>query len=163
MTAARVEPEMAVEIEALRSLGLVTTPGAVEDALAKFKNMEASLVYQTGFAANAGLIPQLAGKGDMIISDELNHASIIDGIRLCKAERFRYANSDMGELEEILKQTQANRRRLIATDGVFSMDGYLAKLRDIRTLADRYDALIMVDDCHATGFIGPKASVFSPR
>src|SRR5262249_34432521 len=106
------------------------------------------------FDANGGLFETLLGADDAVISDALNHASIIDGIRLCKAQRLRYANSDMDELEECLRQSAGARRRLIATDGVFSMDGYVAKLDEICDLADRYDAMVMVDDSHAVGFIG---------
>ncbi len=126
----------------------------LEETIARFKNREAALYYQTGFAVNSGLIPQLAGKNDAIISDQLNHASIIDGIRLCKAQRYRYANSDMADLEAKLKEAQGARLRLIATDGVFSMDGFIAKLDEITALAKKYDAMVMVDDSHATGFVG---------
>ncbi|MGR3511383.1 MAG: glycine C-acetyltransferase [Paracoccaceae bacterium] len=130
----------------------------LEETLARFLGMEASILFAACFDANGGLFEPLLGPEDAIISDALNHASIIDGIRLCKAKRYRYANSDMDDLETQLKAARADGARfiMIATDGVFSMDGYLAKLKDIRALADTYDALIMVDDCHATGFIGPK-------
>jgi glycine C-acetyltransferase len=114
-----------------------------------------AILYAACFDANGGLFEPLLGPEDALISDQLNHASIIDGIRLCKAERHRYPNSDMDALEDILKKTQDKRTRLIATDGVFSMDGYVAKLDEITALAEKYDALVMVDDCHATGFFGP--------
>jgi glycine C-acetyltransferase len=126
----------------------------LEGAISSFNGTDDTILYSSCFDANAGLFETILGAEDAIISDQLNHASIIDGVRLCKAERFRYANSDMGELEEILKTTQGHRRRLIATDGVFSMDGYLVKLGEICDLADRYDAMVMVDDSHATGYIG---------
>jgi glycine C-acetyltransferase len=126
----------------------------LERVIAEFNGTDDTILYSSCFDANAGLFETILGEDDAIISDQLNHASIIDGVRLCKAARFRYANSDMGELEEILKQTQGHRRRLIATDGVFSMDGYIAKLADICDLAERYDAMVMVDDSHATGYIG---------
>jgi glycine C-acetyltransferase len=126
----------------------------LERVIAEFNGTDDTILYSSCFDANAGLFETILGEEDAIISDQLNHASIIDGVRLCKAARFRYANSDMGELEEILKQTQGHRRRLIATDGVFSMDGYIAKLGDICDLAERYDAMVMVDDSHATGYIG---------
>ena len=112
------------------------------------------ILYSSCFDANGGLFETLLDEQDAVISDALNHASIIDGIRLCKAQRYRYANSDMPELERCLKEAQLARTRLIATDGVFSMDGYIAKLREICDLAERYDALVMVDDSHATGFMG---------
>ncbi len=130
----------------------------LEQALAGFLGMENAILYAACFDANGGLFEPLLGEEDAIVSDALNHASIIDGIRLCKAKRYRYPNSDMDALEAALKQARADGARfvLIATDGVFSMDGYLAKLREIRALADRYDALVMVDDCHATGFMGPE-------
>jgi glycine C-acetyltransferase len=114
-----------------------------------------TILYSSCFDANGGLFETLLGEQDAIISDALNHASIIDGIRLCKAQRFRYRNNDMADLEQQLQAAKSCRHRLIATDGVFSMDGYLAKLPDICELADRYDASIMVDDSHAVGFIGP--------
>jgi glycine C-acetyltransferase len=126
----------------------------LERVISEFNGTDDTILYSSCFDANAGLFETILGEDDAIISDQLNHASIIDGVRLCKAARFRYANSDMGELEEILKQTQGHRRRLIATDGVFSMDGYIAKLADICDLAERYDAMVMVDDSHATGYIG---------
>jgi glycine C-acetyltransferase len=112
------------------------------------------ILYSSCFDANGGLFETLLDERDAVISDALNHASIIDGIRLCKAQRLRYANSDMAELEKCLKESAGARTRLIATDGVFSMDGFIAKLREICDLAERYDALVMVDDSHATGFMG---------
>jgi glycine C-acetyltransferase len=126
----------------------------LEDTISTFNGTDDTILYSSCFDANAGLFETILGPDDAIISDQLNHASIIDGVRLCKAERFRYANSDMGELEAILEKTQSHRRRLIATDGVFSMDGYLVKLDQICDLADRYNAMVMVDDSHATGYIG---------
>lgn len=130
----------------------------LEQALAKFLGMEDSILFAACFDANGGLFEPLLGAEDAVISDALNHASIIDGIRLCKAKRYRYANSDMDDLEAQLKAAKADGARhiMIATDGVFSMDGYLAKLGEIRALADKYNAIVMVDDCHATGFMGPK-------
>jgi len=132
----------------------------LETTLAQYLGMEDSILFAACFDANGGLFEPLLGPEDAIVSDALNHASIIDGIRLCKAKRYRYANSDMEDLEAQLKAARADGARfiMIATDGVFSMDGYLANLKDIPSLADRYDALIMVDDCHATGFIGPKGA-----
>lgn len=127
----------------------------LEAKLSGFFETEDTILYSSCFDANGGLFETLLGGDDAIISDALNHASIIDGIRLCKAERHRYANGDMQELENCLKATQGKRLRLIATDGVFSMDGYLAKLDQICELAERYTALVMVDDSHATGFVGP--------
>ena len=130
----------------------------LETRLAEFLGVDDTILFAACFDANGGLFEPLLGPDDAIISDALNHASIIDGVRLCKAKRYRYANSDMAELEAQLKAARADGARhiMIATDGVFSMDGYLAKLPEIRALADRYDALVMVDDCHATGFMGPK-------
>ncbi|TMV10590.1 glycine C-acetyltransferase [Arenibacterium halophilum] len=130
----------------------------LEQALAGFLGMDDSILFAACFDANGGLFEPLLGPEDAVISDALNHASIIDGIRLCKAKRYRYANSDMGDLEAQLKAARADGARhiMIATDGVFSMDGYLAKLPEIRALADAYDAVVMVDDCHATGFMGPQ-------
>ena len=116
--------------------------------------MEDVILYSSCFDANGGLFETLLDERDAVISDALNHASIIDGIRLCKAQRLRYANSDMAELEQCLQQAQGARTRLIATDGVFSMDGFIAKLGEICDLAERHDALVMVDDSHATGFMG---------
>jgi glycine C-acetyltransferase len=126
----------------------------LEQVISNFNGTDDTILYSSCFDANAGLFETILSSEDAIISDQLNHASIIDGVRLCKAERFRYANSNMEELEEILKKTQAHRRRLIATDGVFSMDGYLVKLDEICDLAETYNAMVMVDDSHATGYIG---------
>ncbi len=128
---------------------------ALEARIAGFLGKQDSILYAAAFDANAGLFETLLGPEDAIISDALNHASIIDGVRLCKAQRYRYANSDMGDLERCLQDAQGARHRMIATDGVFSMDGYYARLDEICDLADRYDALVMVDDCHSTGFVGP--------
>jgi glycine C-acetyltransferase len=127
----------------------------LERRLSEFLGTEDTILFSSCFDANGGLFEALLSEQDAVISDALNHASIIDGIRLCKAERHRYANGDMDELEAKLRETAGARYRLIATDGVFSMDGYLAKLDHICDLADRYDALVMVDDSHAVGFIGP--------
>ena len=127
---------------------------SLESTIARFFGFDDALLYTSCFDANGGLFETLLGEDDAIISDALNHASIIDGIRLCKAERLRYASSDMTELEECLKKTQASRLRMIATDGVFSMDGTIANLPAICELADRYRALVMVDDSHASGFVG---------
>lgn len=128
----------------------------LERKIADFVGMEDAILYGSAFDANGGLFETLLGEDDAVISDALNHASIIDGIRLSKAERRRYANGDMDALEAELKATQGKRLRLIATDGAFSMDGYLAKLDQICDLAERYDAMVMLDDCHATGFIGAR-------
>ena len=128
----------------------------LETKITKFLGMEDTILYTSCFDANGGLFETLLGPEDAIISDQLNHASIIDGVRLCKAQRFRYANSDMVELEEQLKAAANTRFRLIATDGVFSMDGYIAKLPEICDLADQYGAMVMVDDSHAVGFMGPR-------
>src|ERR1700757_2998519 len=127
----------------------------LEERLARFLGTEDVILYSSCFDANGGLFETLLDERDAVISDTLNHASIIDGISLCKAQRYRYANSDMAELEACLEQAQGARTRLIATDGVFSMDGFIAKLREICDLAEKYDALVMVDDSHATGFMGP--------
>lgn len=126
----------------------------LEHKIAEFVGAEDAILYAAAFDANGGLFEPLLTKEDAIISDTLNHASIIDGIRLCKAERHRYKTNDMADLEEKLKATQGARRRMIATDGVFSMDGTIAQIDKICDLADKYDALVMVDDCHATGFVG---------
>lgn len=134
--------------------GTQTVHRELEAALSEFLGMDDTILYSSCFDANGGLFETLLGPEDAIISDQLNHASIIDGIRLCKAQRFRYANNDMHDLEEQLKQAASARYRLIATDGVFSMDGYLANLPAICDLADRYDAMVMVDDSHAVGFTG---------
>jgi glycine C-acetyltransferase len=127
----------------------------LEAAISAFFGTDDSILYTSCFDANGGLFETLLGEDDVVISDALNHASIIDGIRLCKAERRRYANSDMDELERHLAGTQDRRTRLIATDGVFSMDGFIARLDRIVELKNKYDALLMVDDSHATGFVGP--------
>ncbi|NOX96370.1 MAG: glycine C-acetyltransferase [Alphaproteobacteria bacterium] len=129
----------------------------VEKAIADFLGYEDSILFAACFDANGGVFEPLLQADDAIISDALNHASIIDGVRLCKAKRYRFANSDMGDLEAQLQQADIDRTRtkLIVTDGVFSMDGYIAKLDEICRLADKYNALVMVDDCHATGFMGP--------
>lgn len=126
----------------------------LELTISKFFGTQDTILYTSCFDANGGLFETILGPQDAVISDSLNHASIIDGIRLCKAQRHRYPNSDMQALEIILRETQDCETRLIATDGVFSMDGYIAKLDEITALARRYDALVMVDDSHATGFIG---------
>ena len=128
----------------------------LEKKISEFLEMEDSILYTSCFDANGGLFETLLGENDAIVSDELNHASIIDGIRLCKAQRYRYKNSDMNDLEEKLKEAKSNKAQqiLIATDGVFSMDGYIAKLKDICDLADKYGAMVMVDDSHAVGFMG---------
>jgi glycine C-acetyltransferase len=136
--------------------GTQVTHKRLEERLARFLGSEDVILYSSCFDANGGLFETLLDERDAIISDALNHASIIDGIRLCKAQRYRYANSDMAELENCLKQAHGARTRLIATDGVFSMDGFIAKLKDICALAERYDALVMVDDSHATGFMGAR-------
>lgn len=127
---------------------------ALEARIAGFLGMEAAILYAAAFDANAGLFETLLGPEDAIISDALNHASIIDGVRLSKAQRYRYANSDMADLERCLQEAQGARHRLIATDGVFSMDGYFARLDEVCDLAKRYDAMVMVDDCHSAGFVG---------
>ncbi len=130
----------------------------LEQQLATFLDKDDAILFAACFDANGGLFEALLGPNDAIISDSLNHASIIDGIRLCKAKRYRYKNSDMNDLESQLKQAKKDGARfiMIATDGVFSMDGYLANLEAITTLAEQYEALVMVDDCHATGFMGPQ-------
>jgi glycine C-acetyltransferase len=135
--------------------GTQETHKELEGRLARFLGTEDVILYSSCFDANGGLFETLLDERDAVISDALNHASIIDGIRLCKAQRLRYANSDLGALENCLRQAQGARTRLIATDGVFSMDGFIASLRGICELAERYDALVMVDDSHATGFMGP--------
>lgn len=128
----------------------------LEDQLTKFLGTEDTILYPSCFDANAGLFETLLGPEDAIISDAMNHASIIDGVRLCKAKRFRYANNDMAELEKCLQEADAAgaRFKLIVTDGVFSMDGYIANLKGICDLADKYDALVAIDDCHSAGFVG---------
>ncbi|MGN9817918.1 glycine C-acetyltransferase [Streptomyces sp. SD11] len=127
----------------------------LEGRLSAFLGQEDTILYSSCFDANGGVFETLLGAEDAVISDALNHASIIDGIRLSKARRFRYANRDLADLEQQLKEASGARRRLIVTDGVFSMDGYVAPLREICDLADRYDAMVMVDDSHAVGFVGP--------
>ena len=136
--------------------GTQTIHRELEQAIANWLGYEDSILYAACFDANGGVFEPLLSKEDAIISDSLNHASIIDGVRLCKAMRYRYANSDMVDLEKQLKQARADGARhiLIVTDGVFSMDGYIAKLPEICDLADKYGALTMVDDCHSTGFMG---------
>ena len=126
----------------------------LEQKISEFFRTDDTILYTSCFDANGGLFETLLGPDDAVISDTLNHASIIDGIRLCKAQRYRYMNSDMVDLENQLKKTKDARHRLIATDGVFSMDGTIAKLDEITLLAEKYEAMIMVDDSHATGFIG---------
>ena len=126
----------------------------LEAALTKFLGTEDTILYPSCFDANGGLFETLLGAEDAVISDELNHASIIDGVRLCKAQRYRYKNSDMADLETQLQAAEGARFRLIATDGVFSMDGTIANLKGICDLAEKYDAMVMVDDAHAAGFIG---------
>jgi glycine C-acetyltransferase len=126
----------------------------LEEAISKFLGTEDTILYVACFDANGGVFEPLFGEEDAIISDELNHASIIDGVRLSKAARFRYKNSDMADLERCLQESQSSRRRVIVTDGVFSMDGFIAKLDEICDLADKYNALVMVDDSHASGFVG---------
>jgi glycine C-acetyltransferase len=134
--------------------GTQTQHTELERRITEFLGTEATILFSSCFDANGGLFEVLLDERDVVISDELNHASIIDGIRLCKAQRLRYRNRDMADLEEQLKSAAAARRRLIATDGVFSMDGYFAPLDKICELAERYDAMVMVDDSHAVGFIG---------
>ena len=136
--------------------GAQTLHRELERAIARHLGKDDAIVFAACFDANGGVFEPLMGEEDAIVSDSLNHASIIDGVRLSKARRYRFANSDMNELEDRLKQAQADgaRFKLIATDGVFSMDGYVAKLKEICALADRYDALVLVDDCHATGHLG---------
>jgi glycine C-acetyltransferase len=134
--------------------GTQTIHKELEAAISRFLGTDDAILYSSCFDANGGLFETLLGAEDCIISDELNHASIIDGVRLCKAERMRYKNSDMNDLEKCLKEAQKHRLRMIATDGVFSMDGTIAKLKDICDLADKYHAIVMVDDSHATGFVG---------
>ena len=126
----------------------------LEQKIAEFLGTEDTILYAAAFDANGGVFEPLFGKEDAIISDALNHASIIDGVRLCKAARYRYNNNDMADLEQKLIESQAQRNRIIVTDGVFSMDGYIAQLDKICDLAEKYDALVMVDECHSTGFVG---------
>jgi glycine C-acetyltransferase len=127
----------------------------LERGISQFLGTEDTILYSSCFDANGGLFETILGEEDVVISDELNHASIIDGVRLCKAQRLRYRNRDMGDLEAQLQAASGARRRLIATDGVFSMDGYVAPLKEICDLAERYNAMVMVDDSHAVGFVGP--------
>lgn len=126
----------------------------LEQKIADFLGTEDTILYAAAFDANGGVFEPLLTKEDAIISDSLNHASIIDGVRLCKAQRYRYQNNDMADLEEQLKAAEGARFKIIVTDGVFSMDGYVAQLDKICDLADKYDALVMIDECHSTGFIG---------
>src|SRR5215213_5962233 len=126
----------------------------LEQKLAEFVGMEETILYSSCFDANGGLFETLLGEQDAIISDALNHASIIDGVRLCKAQRYRYEHDDLNDLEAKLKATQGKRLRLVATDGVFSMDGDIARVDAICDLAEKYGAMVMVDDSHATGFVG---------
>tara|TARA_B100000579_G_scaffold141692_1_gene115096 strand:- start:3 stop:1187 length:1185 start_codon:yes stop_codon:yes gene_type:complete len=126
----------------------------LENKISSFLKTEDTILYAAAFDANGGVFEPLLTIEDAIISDELNHASIIDGVRLCKAKRYRYKNSDMSDLEDQLKMAKNSRFKIIVTDGVFSMDGYIAKLDQICDLAEKYNALVMVDDCHATGFVG---------
>jgi glycine C-acetyltransferase len=135
--------------------GTQTIHTELEAAITRFLGTEDAILYGSCFDANGGFFETVLGEADAIISDALNHASIIDGIRLCRAQRHRYAHGDMAELERILGETRAARTRVIATDGVFSMDGDVAPLREVCDLADRYRALVFVDDSHATGFFGP--------
>lgn len=128
----------------------------LEQKLSEFLHTDDTILYAAAFDANGGVFEPILGKEDAIISDELNHASIIDGVRLCKAERYRYKHNDMEALEDALKKSQHCRARMIVTDGVFSMDGTIAQLGKICDLADKYNALVMVDECHATGFMGAK-------
>jgi len=134
--------------------GTQTIHKELEQEISRFMSTEDTILYSSCFDANGGLFETILGPEDAVISDALNHASIIDGIRLCKAERHRYAHGDLAELEQKLKDTQGKRTRLVATDGVFSMDGTYAKLDRICDLAEKYDAMVMIDDCHATGFVG---------
>lgn len=127
----------------------------LEKKIASFHGRDDAILYAACFDANGGLFEVLTGEEDAVISDELNHASIIDGVRLCKAKRFRYKHMDLNDLESILKETQGARRRVIATDGVFSMDGDVAPLQEICSLAEKYKAIVFIDECHATGFFGP--------
>ncbi len=138
--------------------GTQTQHVELEQKISAFLHTEATILFPSCFDANGGVFEVLLGADDAVISDELNHASIIDGIRLCKAQRLRYRNRDMADLEAQLQAASGARRRLVVTDGVFSMDGYLAPLDAICDLAERYDALVMVDDSHAVGFVGPSGA-----
>ena len=135
--------------------GTQTIHKELEAAIARFLGTEDAILYTSCFDANGGLFETLLGEADAVVSDALNHASIIDGVRLCRAQRYRYERADMADLERVLEEARGARTRVIATDGVFSMDGDIARLREICDLADRYRALVMVDDSHATGFFGP--------
>ena len=136
-------------------IGTMTIHNKLEEKLAEFKHVEAAVVFQSGFTCNSGVIPVLVGEGDAVISDELNHASIIDGCRLSRAKIHRYKHADMDDLERVLKETDGQyRRRLIITDGVFSMDGDIAPLPDIVTLAEKYGCMTYVDDAHSSGVLG---------
>jgi glycine C-acetyltransferase len=135
--------------------GTQTQHAALEERLSQFLGTDATILFSSCFDANGGVFEVLLDERDAVISDELNHASIIDGIRLCKAKRYRYKNRDMADLETQLSAAADARRRLVVTDGVFSMDGYLAPLDEICALAEKHDALVMVDDSHAVGFVGP--------
>lgn len=128
----------------------------LEQKLAQFHEREDCILYASCFDANAGLFEVLLGPDDAVLSDELNHASIIDGIRLCRAKRFRYKHMDLNDLETQLKESQSSRLRLVVTDGVFSMDGDMAPLKGICDLAEQYGAMVFIDECHATGFMGPR-------
>lgn len=153
--AAKATRELGVGAGAVRTIaGTLSIHLALEEKLAAFKHTEATLVLQSGFTTNMGVIEPLFGGGDLIISDQFNHASIIDGVRLTKADKQVYAHNDMKELEEILKNSQTYRLKLIVTDGVFSMDGDIAKLPEIVELAEKYGAVVMVDDAHASGVLG---------
>jgi glycine C-acetyltransferase len=134
--------------------GTMSLHEQLERKLAEFKRTEAALVFQSGFTCNTGIIPVVVGEGDVILSDELNHASIIDGIRLSRADKYIWSHRDMDDLEQGLKSSQSARRRLVVTDGVFSMDGDVAPLPDIVALAERYNAMVYVDDAHASGVFG---------
>ncbi len=134
--------------------GTQTIHHELEKKISQFFETDDTILYPSCFDANGGLFETLLTKEDAILSDELNHASIIDGVRLCKAQRFRYKNNDMEDLEAKLKEAEGARFKIIATDGVFSMDGYIANLKAVCDLADKYGALVMVDDCHASGFLG---------
>ncbi len=134
--------------------GTQTIHKELEARIAEYLGTDDSILYAAAFDANGGVFEPIIGKGDAIISDQLNHASIIDGVRLCKADRYVYKHNDMADLEEKLKESQNARTRVIATDGVFSMDGTIARLDKICDLADKYDALVMIDECHSTGFVG---------
>ena len=126
----------------------------LENKISEFLGTEDTILYSSAFDANGGIFEPVLGEEDAIISDELNHASIIDGVRLCKAQRFRYKNNDMADLERVLQEASKCRYKMIVTDGVFSMDGIIAQVDKVCDLADKYDAMVMVDDSHATGFVG---------